>query len=61
MKSTAATILIALSMSLGGSGTAVAQTAAAHPTAKRCLTRACRENRSRHAAARAVAAPGPRA
>jgi hypothetical protein len=51
MKRVAATVLIAVSMSLGGSGTALAQSTSAHPTVKRCPTRACRDNRAAHTTA----------
>jgi hypothetical protein len=59
MQRAAASLLIALSLSLGVSGTASARSGPSHPTSKRCPTRACRDSRSGHAPARAAAGTRP--
>jgi hypothetical protein len=42
-----ASVLIAISLSLGSTGTALAQSGISHASAKRCPTRACRSNHAR--------------
>ena len=60
MRHAAASILIAASLSLGISGPALAQSGTTHPTAKRCLTRACRDNHARRTAEQAGSLAGAR-
>lgn len=60
MKRAATAVLIAVSMTLAGSGTALAQSGHTNATAKRCPSRACRDSHA-HVAAVATPAPGQRA
>ena len=55
MRHATASVVIAVFLSLVISGPALAQSGTAQPTAKRCLTRACRHNPARRTAARAAA------
>jgi hypothetical protein len=60
MRRAAASILIAASLTLGISAPALAQSGTTHPTAKRCLTRACRDNHARRTAEQAESVAGAR-
>jgi hypothetical protein len=59
MQRAAASLLIALSLSLGVSGTASARSGPSHPTSKRCPTRACRDSRTGHTQANATVVTRP--